>query len=619
MLSATIFILGVLAVFFISTVITSPLKKMVLTIEQISRGDLSKRIILSSNDEVGDLAASFNLMVDNLEAYSKRMTELTDNLEKKVTERTKEFELEVNERRLAQEALEKSEEKYRRLVDNSLVGIYIIQDCLLKFCNQQYANIFGYQGPGEMLGKHMEELLTKESRNFLDHEASLKETNKKDTARFEFKGLKKDGTIIDIEVLENYIVYQGKPAVQGILIDITERKQFDEEKRQLEAQLQHVQKMESLGRLAGGIAHDFNNILSAVIGYAELTLNEVRKESKVAANLEQILAASNRAKDMIKQILIFSRKSEQERKPIMLADVVSETLKLMRSILPTTIEIRQHLEVGLSPIMADASEMHQVIMNLCANASYAMRDKGGVLEVVLKEIEVGSEIIERIALHSGRYQQLTISDTGHGIPEEIKSRIFEPYYSTKKVGEGTGMGLAVVHGIIKSHEGEITVYSEPEKGTSFRIFLPVSDQQVVKAPVIERKKMLPRGSELILFIDDEPQLAELGKDMLELLGYKVIIRTCAIEAMEIFRKSPDQFNLIISDQTMPKMTGVQLANEVRKINPDIPVIVCSGFSETINEENYSSQGINAFIMKPIVRSDLAWIVRQVLDKKHPGH
>lgn len=616
--SAVIFILGVVAVFFTSTVITNPLKKMAHTIEEISGGDLSKRVTFSSKDEVGNLAQSFNLMVENLEAYSSKLQELNNTLESKVVERTEKLQQEVNERKQAQEALKKSEEKYRRLVDNSLVGIYITQDHVVKFCNRKFAEIFGYHGPGEVLGKHMEELVTKESWERLNMEDNLKNVSEPKAKvtiprRYELNGILRKGTIFQIEVFVSPITFQDRPALEGILMDITGRKQTEEERQKLEDQLRQAQKMESLGTMAGGIAHDFNNILSAIIGYTELTLKIVPEKSKAKSNLKRVLAASDRATELIKHILTFSRKSEKERKPIWLNKAVDEVLKLMRSTLPTTIEIRQHIPQMANPVLANKAEIHQVVINLCTNAGHAMRKKGGVLQIDLKEINVEHGTLGRVHLEPGRYQQLTISDTGHGMTPEIMERIFEPYFTTKKA-KGTGMGLSVVHGIVKSYGGNITVYSEPGIGTTFHIFLPICKEKEVGADTDHTSVLLP-GNEWVLLVDDEPILVELGREMMKKMGYHVVTKTSSIEALEEFNTEPNRFDLVISDQTMPNLTGIQLAKEIRKKRADIPIILFSGFSEVINEDNFKSQGINAFLMKPILEKELATTIRNVLDNR----
>ncbi len=613
MVSVVIFILGALAVFLISVVFTNPLKNMVRTIEEISAGNLSKRVTFSANDEVGHLATSFNVMVAKLENYSRELNQLNDELETKVMERTKKMQIEVNERYLAQEALKKSEEKYRRLVDNSLAGIYITHDQVLQFCNRRFAEIFGYLDPEEIIGKHMRDLVTEESWSPPAAKEGSIEPGAEITRRYECKGLKKDGAVFDVEVFESYMLSQGKPAIEGILIDITERKKAAEEREKLENQLRHAQKMESIGTLAGGIAHDFNNILSAVIGYTELTLEHVPEENNVRVNLERVLSAANRAKEMVKQILAFSRKGEGERKPIWLKEVVEELLKLIRSTLPTTIEIHLDLAESTNAVVANKSEIHRMVMNLCTNAGHAMREDGGILSVSLKEVDLEPAVTDGKNLEPGRYQQLTISDTGHGMTPEIMSRIFEPYFTTKKEGEGTGMGLSVVHGIVKSCGGDITVYSTPGKGTTIHVFLPVTCERRVEDATGQIEEAVRGGNETVLVVDDEPFIAELSKEVLEELGYHVIMKTSGIEALEAFKADPGKFDLVVADQTMPHMTGVQLTREMKKVRPDFPVILCSGFSDAINEENYKIYGVDAFLMKPILPRELALAIRKMLD------
>jgi PAS domain S-box-containing protein len=616
--SLIIFILGIVTVFLTSTVIIKPLKKMAHTIEEISGGDLSKRVTFSSRDEVGNLARSFNLMVENLEAYSSKLEELNNTLESKVVERTEKLQEEVNERKQAQEALKKSEEKYRRLVDNSLVGIYITRDDVVKFCNRKFAKVFGYHCPEDILGKHMQELVTKECWERLNMENNKKNVSESRAKaaiprRHELNGIQRNGTIFQIEVFVSPITFQDKPALEGILMDITGRKQAEEERQKLEDQLRQAQKMESLGTLAGGISHDFNNILSAIIGYTELTLDIVPEKSKAKSNLKRVLAASDRATELIKHILTFSRKSEKERRTIWLNKVVVDVLKLMRSTLPSTIEIRQHIPQMKNPVLANKAEIHQVVMNLCTNAGHAMSKKGGVLQIDLKEINVENSALGRVHLEPGRYQQLTVSDTGHGMTPETMERIFEPYFTTKKK-KGTGMGLSVVHGIVKSYGGNITVYSEPGIGTAFHIFLPTAKEKEVGADTDHTSVLLP-GNEWVLLVDDEPILVEMGRDMMKKMGYHVVTKTSSLEALEVFNAEPHRFDLVISDQTMPNLTGVQLAKEIRKKRADIPIILFSGFSEVIDEDNYKSQGINAFLMKPILEKDLATTIRNVLDKR----
>lgn len=397
--------------------------------------------------------------------------------------------------------------------------------------------------------------------------------------------------------------------------DITERKHAEAEKKKLENQLQYAQKMEAIGTLAGGIAHDFNNILGAILGYTELAVDDTPMNSPAKKKLELVLKASFRAKELVKQILTFSRQDEESRKPVLLAEIVQESLKLMRASLPATIDIRSHIGENLHPILANPTQLRQVIMNLCTNAAYAMREKGGILEITLKELEPDVGFLADKDLDPGLYQLLSVSDTGYGIPAEIIQRIFEPYFTTKKTGEGSGIGLAVVHGIVKGHGGEIIAHSEPGKGATFNIYFRITGEKRLPHQDASPAEAIPRGNEKIIFIDDENDLAEIGGRLLASLGYQVVSATSSLEALEIFRADPSGFDLVISDQTMPNLTGLQLAGLLKQIRPNLPVILCTGFSESIDEMNFKSQGVSGLLMKPIGRKEIARVVRKVLDRK----
>ncbi len=372
--------------------------------------------------------------------------------------------------------------------------------------------------------------------------------------------------------------------------------------------------------MAGGIAHDFNNILSAITGNTEIALYyELSEEHPARQSMEQVLNASRRATDLVKQILAFSRQEEQELRQIRVAPVVKEALKLLRASLPTTIEIGQNIAAESDTVLGDPGQIHQVLMNLCTNASHAMREEGGVLEVILQNAAFGlptadledNEKQSEIDPAPGQYLKLSISDTGHGMERSVLERIFDPYFTTKIVEEGTGLGLAVVHGIIKSFGGMINVQSEPGKGTTFNVFLPVIKHEA-KTEIDSSLGEIPMGNEHILFIDDEDPLVEIGKKILERLGYKVTTRTNSIEALELFRSQPEKFDLVITDMTMPNMTGDKLSVELIKIRPDIPIILCTGFSELITEEKTKSIGIKGFIMKPVVMRKIAQTIREAL-------
>ena len=397
-----------------------------------------------------------------------------------------------------------------------------------------------------------------------------------------------------------------------IASDISDLKSLEEEKMQFEEKLRQAQKMEAIGTLAGGIAHDFNNILSAIIGYTELALLDAEKRSPLYHDLQGVLQAGSRAKELVKQILTFSRQVLRECKPIQIKPIAKEVLKFLRASLPTTIEIQQDIQSD-ALIMADPTQIHQVVMNLCTNAEHAMREKGGLLGVKLVDVILGSDFMDdHPELKPGTYLELTVSDTGHGISAHILNRIFDPFFTTKKTGEGTGMGLSVVHGIVRSCGGVITATSEPGKGSIIKAYFPVIDRQIEPETAVEEP--VPTGNERILFVDDEPVLANIGKQSLETLGYDVETRTSSIEALELFKAQQDRFHLVITDMTMPNMTGEDLAQELMRIKPNIPIILCTGFSAKIDDQKASAMGIRAFVLKPMVLREIATTIRKVLDQ-----
>jgi PAS domain S-box-containing protein len=379
----------------------------------------------------------------------------------------------------------------------------------------------------------------------------------------------------------------------------------------LENQLIQAQKMESIGTLAGGIAHDFNNILSAIIGYSEMALLDVGG-AEVQEHLKKVLKAGERAKDLVNQILTFSRQSTIELKPIMVLPIVKETLKLLRASLPASIEIRQDL-VSRSTIIADPTQIHQVMMNLCTNASHAMRNSGGTLSIELKDVNIDSRgSMGQPDLSPGKYLLLTVGDTGEGIPREIMSRIFDPFYTTKEKGKGTGMGLSVVHGIVTGCGGNISVESKAAEGTRFSVYLPRIEMEEKEVVVTGTELLF--GNERILFVDDEDIIADLGGQMLKRLGYQADVETDSAMALERFRNDPSGYDLVITDMTMPKMTGDILARQLMAIRPDIPIILCTGYSERITEEKATAMGIRGFLMKPLVMEQIAKTIRNVLDQ-----
>jgi PAS domain S-box-containing protein len=389
--------------------------------------------------------------------------------------------------------------------------------------------------------------------------------------------------------------------------------EMHEERDRFEAELRQAQKMEAIGSLAGGIAHDFNNILTAIIGYTQLAEQDVESGSLLRRNLQEVLKAGNRAKDLVKQILTFSRQSGKELVPVQVKLIVKEALKLLRASLPSTIEIRQHIQSD-STVWSDPTQIHQVLMNLCTNAAHAMRLKGGILEMSLKDVALDDRsVAQHPGSKEGQYLVLEVADTGHGIDPSIKDRIFDPFFTTKERGEGTGMGLAVVHGIVKNCGGFISVYSEVGRGSTFRIYFPSSVQKEKPEGLMEPP--IPGGRERILFVDDEPALVDMTKQVLERLGYLVTGRTSSIEALALFQARPDDFDLLITDLTMPKLTGEDLAKKILSLRKGLPIILCTGFSAKFTEERSKENGIGAFVMKPLVLADLARTIRECLDQK----
>jgi len=391
--------------------------------------------------------------------------------------------------------------------------------------------------------------------------------------------------------------------------DITARKRMEEEKAGLEEQLVHAQKMEAIGTLAGGIAHDFNNILGVILGYAELAYNALL-DTRTKAYLDSVITAADRAKNLVQQILAFSRQGDKDIKPLLVAPLVKETMQMLRASIPSSIDIRVNVTRESTAVQANVSHIHQLVMNLCTNAAQAMRGIEGVLSVDLENVYVNQGYV--LDLAPGSYVRLSVRDTGQGIEASVINRIFDPFFTTKKVGEGTGLGLSVVYGIVKTYGGGISVESEIGKGTVFQVFLPVTTNMLQKEE--SETGSLPKGNEHILLVDDEKELIEIGEKILKSLGYTVSKGGNAVEALDLFRKDPLSYDLLITDMTMPGMTGLALAGEIRGIRPSMPIALCTGCSEWVSEDEMKRLGIGEVAMKPLSRSDLALLVRRTLDK-----
>ncbi|NNF98255.1 MAG: response regulator [Desulfobacteraceae bacterium] len=404
------------------------------------------------------------------------------------------------------------------------------------------------------------------------------------------------------------------PRLAGFYMDITDKVAAENENTRLHQQLLQAQKMEAIGTLAGGIAHDFNNLLAAIIGYVEIVRHDMVEDNKAAHPLDQVLKASQRAKELVNQILTFSRKSEVEKKPVRLTPVIREAMQLIRASLPSSIEIEQHIDVDKDTILGDATQIHQVAINLCTNAAHAMTEDGGILSITVDSVNfrAGDHLPAR-TMKYGTYMRLIISDTGLGMSSIVLKRIFDPFFTTKEVGKGTGMGLSVVHGIVRDHGGEIFVDSARGRGSAFQVLFPLIDEDVYSDSVADAA--IPGGSETILFVDDEKYLLDMGKQMLERLGYTVESRASAIDAFEAFNNNPDKYDLLFTDLTMPNMAGDELARRIRQERPDIPVIICSGYGEFFKELRAGDLGIDAFLKKPVGMIQVANTIRQVLDQR----
>jgi PAS domain S-box-containing protein len=508
----------------------------------------------------------------------------------------------ITERRMA-------EEKYRSIFENAVEGIFqATPDGSLLSANPAFVRIFGFSSAEEMIDSISENSLD----SIIDRQVRaeivrlLRETGFiRDYQSDRFR--KKDGSSVWLSVNLKTVTDKNGNLVyyEGTAQDINDRKV-------LESRLLQAQKMEAIGTMAGGIAHDFNNILASIMGYTELTMSRISNNNNLNRYLQQVLNACGRAKNLISQILTFSRQQEKEVKPIMVGPLVKEALKLLRASIPATIEIETEIYSDTRAVNADPIQVHQVIMNLCTNAAYEMRDRGGILGIALRDVEVAERNSELDPdIRPGRYVELKVSDTGRGIGKDIINRIFDPFFTTKKKGEGTGLGLSVVYGIVKECGGTISVASEPGQGSSFTVLLPaIETPSLLHETAVEQ---VPRGSESVLFVDDEEAIVDMGQDLLESLGYTVITCVSAMAALAIFRSRPAGFDVVVTDMTMPGMTGADLALEILKIRPDVPIMLCTGYSELISEDEAKQMGIREFIMKPYSVKEMAQAVRRALD------
>jgi PAS domain S-box-containing protein len=430
---------------------------------------------------------------------------------------------------------------------------------------------------------------------------------------FEYIAQRMDGSRFPIISYLAPIIRDGEPVgLRGITLDITDRKRREDEKAKMEEQLRRSQKLETIGTLTGGIAHDFNNILTPILGYADMALSGLTSSNPLYEDLEHILKGAKRAKDLVEQILLFSKQVEKERKPLALHLIVKEAVKLLRPSIPTSIEIRQRIDASCDKVLVDATQIHQVIVNLCTNAWQAIEEKGGLITIELKQVKMDAATAKlHPNLNEAEYVRLTVIDTGTGMDKATLERIFEPFFTTKAVDKGTGMGLSVVHGIVRSHHGDVFVHSEPGKGSTFQVYLPVVEAKAETAKI--EPKAIVGGQESILVVDDDEEITNMIRQMLEQLGYKVDVYNKSPEALKVIRQQPDKYDLLISDLTMPKMTGLDLSERLQKFYSGLPVIIMTGYGDRLTSTTVKHYGIKQVVRKPILRRELAPAIREVLD------
>jgi len=577
-------ILSALLALWLQKFMSTPILHLADIIKNVS-GKTSNLVRLPEvrHDEIGVLYAAYNTMLDRLVQYDQR-------------------------RNQAEQNLRSSEQRFRSLVESITECFWEVDSelCLI-YASPIFEQITGYS-PKRVEGHRLDKLIHSSSgkttlKNFV---ASMQ--TKKPFRMVEDLLIQKQGKEIHIESSGTPILDTNNNLLgyRGILRDITEQVE-------LGICLRQAQKMESIGTLAGGIAHDFNNLLYPIIGFAEMLKEDLPPDSPEHESAQEIYNAGKRSSELVKQILAFSRQTEHKLSPVRFQKILTEVYKLTRSTIPSDIEIHLDIKKDCGLIMAEATQLHQIAMNLITNAYHAVEKASGKISIQLKEIILDNDDLKNSLLQPGEYVMLSVSDNGVGIPKEIMNNIFEPYFTTKEKGKGTGLGLAVIYGILTEHKGYIKVYSEVGKGTTFNVYLPLMKKSIED---ISTEKVLNKltGTERILLVDDEESVVRLEKLMLERLGYNVSARSDSLEALETFNSNPDGYDLVISDMTMPNMTGNQLARELMSIRPNIPIIICTGFSERINKEQAEANKVKGFLMKPVVKSEMAQMVREVLDE-----
>jgi len=520
----------------------------------------------------------------------------------------------VEERTRIEAELRQDLEKYHKLIDNSNDAIYLVYNRKFEFINKKFQEMFKVtKEEVNRPGFDFMELVAPRSKALIEERNRMLVKGEETEPKYEFAALSRDGREIEVEASVSRIRYKEGMAVLGVIRDITHRKQLEHRVRQ-------AQKIEAIGTLAGGIAHQFNNILAIIRGYAELSYESLTENAVLKRNLQHVLTASDRARELVNQILIFSQQAKEGQKPLDINVIIKDSLRLLQASLPTNIEFRQDIEDSAGFVLAEPNQIRQLIVNLCTNATQAIGEQNGLVEVNLKKVVLEPGSMTGLKnLDPGVYMRLTVSDTGHGMEQKVKERVFDPFFTTKATGEGLGMGLAVIHGIVKTCGGDIQVESKPGKGTAFHLFFPCIDfekKEPQKAKQLKIKEPIPGGNERLLFVDDEQMLVEVHQEILERLGYNVMAVRSGFEALELFNEDPEIFDLVITDHAMPGMTGIELSRKLLKIRADIPIILCTGLTKTTICQEAKDAGISELVMKPIIMKDLDALIRDVLKRNN---
>ncbi len=557
-----------------------------------------------------------DLVLDRKVDNQNEMDEI-DQVVSAINKMNQQLALDLEEQQKYQQNLEVDERRYRQLLESTKTIPWELDLTTNKF------TYFGAQAE-EVLGYPVNSWKNLETWSQRIHPQDVNEavnycqtmSSQGKDHQFVYRAIHADGSIRWIHNIISVVEDTGGPKrLVGFLHDITELKNSEKEREELHQQLRQSYKMEAIGTLAGGIAHDFNNILAAILGYAEMALTDIPEKSQAYNSINQVLTAGNRAKMLVEQILAFSRKETMERQVVSLPSLINEGLTLLRASIPTTIKITEDIQLQEANILASPVQIQQILINLGTNAAHAMEEHGGFMEIELSEATLSeNDLSNTPGLFPGDYVCLTIRDTGTGISENHLDRIFDPYFTTKSVGKGSGMGLAVVHGIVKSHDGMITVDSKLHTGTTVNIYFPLVESTKDTAETTDDSSQLPCGDEHILIVDDETEVLNITKLRLERLGYNTTTTCSSNKALELYRDDPQAYDLVISDQTMPDLTGDKLARQLKKIRPDVSVIICSGYSLTLDQNSAKAIGIKAFIQKPTTTKELAMTIRKILDE-----